>query len=170
MLRFLIPLLALALTACGIVAPARDNAQWDSTIHGVSVTWRATAPGGLGRIEAGEVLGHATWVLAGTNCVVDIDLARSHAQLARVAAHEYAHCAQARYLLPGLPRPDLGAYFADPREGFAETYARAYVAACGDALSPLGWVDFNVPLCAEAPDPRAVAATVSTPPLSIVIP
>ena len=28
----------------------------------------------------------------------------------------------------------------------------------------------SVPTCAEAPDPRAVAATVSTPPLSIIIP
>ena len=149
-----LPLLLLA--SCGIVAPARDNAQWQTSTHNVSVTWRATTPGGLGHIKAGRVLGHASWFLAGTNCVVDIDLAQSRAELARVAAHEYGHCAQARYLLPGIPRPDLRAYTADPREGYAETYALTYLAACGDSLRPLGWTDYAVPLCAEAPDPRSV--------------
>ena len=152
-----LPLLLLA--SCGIVAPARDNAQWQTSTHNVSVTWRATSPGGLGRMESGSVLGHASWFLAGTNCVVDMDLAQSRAQLVRVAAHEYGHCAQAKYLLPGIPRPEFGPYFADPTEGFAETYARAYLAACGDSLRPLGWSDLAVPLCAEAPDPRAVGRT-----------
>lgn len=156
MLRFLIPLLALALTACGIVAPARDNAQWDSTVHGVSVTWRATAPAALGQVSTGHVAGHATAAPLGTSCVVDLDLTRSRYALARIAAHEYMHCAQARYLLPGLPRPDLGAHYASGNEGLAETYARAYVQACGDSLAPLGWADLNVPTCAQAPDPRTV--------------
>lgn len=152
-----LPLLLLA--SCGIVAPARDTAQWQTSTHNVSVTWRATSPGGLGHIEAGNVLGHANWFLAGTNCVVDVDLAQSRTQLVRVAAHEYAHCAQAHFLLPGLARSDLGPYFADPREGFAENYAHVYLAACGNSLRPLGWADLNVPLCAEAPDPRAVGRT-----------
>ena len=79
-----LPLLLLA--SCGIVAPARDTAQWQTSTHDVSVTWRATTPGGLGRIEAGNVLGHATWVLVGTNCVVDMDLAQSRARLVRTSA------------------------------------------------------------------------------------
>ena len=107
MFRFLVPLLAL--TACGIQAPARH-------------------------------------------------------ELVRVAAHEVGHCFQFRYLLPGIPRPDLGSYTASGAEGFAETYARAYLAACGDSLRPLGWADLGVPSCDEAPDPRAVAAAYQTSP------
>ena len=95
MKRPLLPLPLLLLASCGIVAPARDNAQWQTSPHNVPVTWRATSPGGLGRIKVGNVLGYASWFRMGTNCVVDVDLAQSRAQLARVAAHEYAHCAQA---------------------------------------------------------------------------
>lgn len=163
-MKRLLLLLALALAACGIQAPPRDNAQWQSEVHGVSVTWRATAPAALGQVSTGHVAGYATAAPLGASCVVDLDLTRSRYALARIAAHEYMHCAQARYLLPGLPRPDLGPHFATGNEGLAETYARAYVEACGDSLRPLGWADLSVPTCAEAPDPRAVAATVATPP------
>lgn len=156
MRRPLLTLPLLLLASCGIVAPARDNAQWQTSTHNVSVTWRATAPGGLGQIRTGYVAGYATAAPGGTSCVVDIDLTRSRYALARVAAHEYMHCAQARYLLSGIPRPDLGPHFATANEGLAEAYARAYVEACGDSLRPLGWSDLAVPLCAEAPDPRGV--------------
>lgn len=148
--------LALILTACGVTAPPRDNAQWQSVVHGVSVTWRATAPGGLGHIGALPRVGYALALPAGQSCVVDIDLALSRHMLARIAAHEYMHCAQARYLLPGRPRPDLGDYYASGNEGLAETYARAYLAACGDSLAALGWKDLVAPTCAEAPDPRTL--------------
>lgn len=153
----------LLLAACNITAPPRDNAQWSSTVHGVDVTWRATAPAALGQVSTGNVAGHALTAPLGQSCVVDIDMTRSRYALARVAAHEYMHCAQARYLLPGIPRPDLGAHFESGNEGLAETYALAYVKACGDSLAALGWPDLAVPTCAEAPDPRTVAATVITP-------
>lgn len=164
MFRCLALLFAFILTSCNITAPPRDNAQWQSEVHGVLVTWRATAPAALGQVSTGHVAGYATAAPLGTSCVVDLDLTRSRYALARIAAHEYMHCAQARYLLPGLPRPDLGPHFATGNEGLAETYALAYVAACGDSLRPLGWADLSVPTCAEAPDPRTVAATVGTPP------
>lgn len=159
-MKRLLLLLTLTLTACNITAPPRDNAQWQTSTHGVDVTWRATAPSALGQTSTGHIAGHALAAPLGQSCVVDIDLTRSRYALARVAAHEYMHCAQARYLLPGIPRPDLGAHFESGNEGLAETYARAYVAACGDSLRPLGWPDLAVPTCAEAPDPRTVAATI----------
>ncbi|WP_339098323.1 hypothetical protein WDJ50_18330 (plasmid) [Deinococcus sp. VB142] len=160
MLRFLALLFALTLTSCNITAPPRDNAQWQTSTYGVDVTWRATAPSALGQTSTGHIAGYALAAPLGQSCVVDIDLTRSRYALARVAAHEYMHCAAARYLLPGIPRPDLGAHFESGSEGLAETYARAYVAACGDSLRALGWPDLAVPTCAEAPDPRAVAATI----------
>lgn len=73
-------LLIALLVSCGITAPPRDNAQWSSTVQGVSITWRATVPGAM---------------------------------------------------LDNLK-------------------------TCGDSLRPLGWVDFAVPRCAEAPDPRTI--------------
>ena len=42
-MKRLLLLFALVLTACGIQAPPRDNAQWTTTVHGVGITWRATA-------------------------------------------------------------------------------------------------------------------------------
>lgn len=147
----LVLLLALLLTACGVTAPPRDTGQWTTTTHGVTVTWRYVAPGSLGKYS-----GWATYLPAGTSCVVDLDPALSDGQLARVAAHEYGHCAQARYLLPGIPRPDLGSYYATGTEGYAETYALAYLAACGYSLRPLGWTDRREPSCDTAPDPRTI--------------
>ena len=163
-MKRLLLLAALALTACGIQAPARDNAQWTSTVQGVEITWRATAPGGLGQIKDGPVVGHAANLPGGVFCVIDLDLAQARHELVRVAAHEVGHCFQFRYLLPGIPRPDLGSYTASGAEGFAETYARAYLTACGDSLRPLGMIDLRAPSCDEAPDPRAVAATYQTSP------
>lgn len=149
MRRALLTLVALALTSCGITAPPRDNAQWSTTTHDVAVTWRWTNPGGLG-----EYAGYAISIWKGNSCVVDIDPALSDPYLVRIAAHEYGHCAQARYLLPGIPRPDLGNHYASSGEGFAETYAQTYLRECGASLRPLGWADYREALCAQAPDPR----------------
>lgn len=152
-------LLASLLAACSVTAPPRDNAQFTTALHGVTVTWRYVSPGALGPATPHlPKIGHATWGLGGGACVVDIDPALSRQQLTRVAAHEYFHCAAARYLLPGRPRPDLGTYWASPGEGAAQTYALAYLQACGDSLRPLGWQDLVPQACAEAPDPKEVAA------------
>lgn len=37
-----LPLLLLA--SCGTVAPARDIAQWQTSIHDAEITWRVTDP------------------------------------------------------------------------------------------------------------------------------
>ena len=155
-MRRLFLLLPLLLAGCGIVAPPRDNAQWQSTLYDTSITWRATAPGAM--LSDRAYIGFALALPTGQSCVVDIDLALARYELARVAAHEAGHCFQARHLLAGIPRPDLGDYYSGGIEGFAQTYALAYLKACGDSLKPLGWKDFAVPTCAEAPDPRTVKA------------
>ena len=149
MKRLLAPLLAL-LTACGVTAPPRDTGQWTSTVHGVEITWRLNQAQALG---AWDGLAHS--VLGGKSCVVDVN-ATARAQLTRLAAHEAGHCLQAAFLLPGFDRADIAPYFADPKEGFAESYARAYLKACGDSLKPLGWQDANTASCTEAPDPRTI--------------
>lgn len=152
MSRFpLAALLGVLLIACHVTAPPRDAAQWESTVHGVQITWRLVAPG-----ELAPYSGHAQGGLGATGCVVDIDAAGARHALARLAAHEAGHCLQGRYLIPPQGRPDLGAYFADPMEGWPEAYAQAYLAACGDSLRPLGWADLAVPRCAEAPHPLTV--------------
>lgn len=153
MRRVLLTLAAMALTSCGVTAPPRDNAQWNTTVHGVAVTWRWTNPGAL---RGGQDVAEARSIWLGNNCVVDIDPLLSEGGITRTAAHEYGHCAQARYLLPGIPRPDLGAYYADAGEGFAETYALAYLRECGSSLRPLGWLDRWKSLCATPPDPRTI--------------
>lgn len=148
---------AALLVGCNITAPPRDTGQFQATVWDVVITWRYVNPDAL-RTEAGAVGGHTTWGPGNRSCVVDLDASASRFKFTQVVAHEAGHCFQARYLLPGISRPDLGDYFSNPLEGFAETYALAYLAACGDSLSPLGWRDFRVPFCAEAPDPREVSA------------
>lgn len=156
-MRWLTLLLAGLLAACSVQAPPRDNAQFQATVWDVTITWRYVNPDALNRGH-GSVAGRATWGPGGRSCVVDLDASGSRRKFTQVVAHEAAHCFQARHLLPGIARPDLGTYFASPVEGFAETYALAYMAACGDSLRPLGWADYRVALCAQAPDPREVSA------------
>ena len=142
-------LLALALTACAAQPPPSPQPaalapQWQSTVHGVAVVWRWAPPGSLGHVPDGRPIAGRAWGTL-SPCVVDIDAAVSAPELVRVAAHEWAHCAQSAHALPGEV------------ESYADAYAAAYLAACGGSLAPLGWRDYRVPLCAQAPDPRAIA-------------
>ena len=163
-MKALLALLPLLLTACAIQAAPRDNAQWTSTVQGVSITWRAVTPGTLGTQGGYPIAARATNLPGGSSCVVDIDMNRARFTMARIAAHEAGHCLQARYLLAGIPRPDISPYHAGGSEGFAETYALRYLSACGDSLRPLGWQDQIAPLCAEAPDPRSISVFVKETP------
>lgn len=145
-------LLALLLSACSVTVPPRDNAQWVTRVWGTDITWRWVNPGGLG----GNTGGYAISAPGGASCAVDLDPALSREQLPMVAAHEAGHCLAGRYLIWGFSRPDLGAYFDTPFEGFAQTYALTYVAACGESLTPLGWVDPRPSTCTSPPDPRLI--------------
>ncbi|GGR63008.1 hypothetical protein GCM10008959_26380 [Deinococcus seoulensis] len=153
--------LALTLASCNVTAPPRDNAQWTSTVRGVSITWRWTAPGALGEpvVEAGvatQVAGHTTMVPGGQSCVVDIDPVAARGQVPRVAAHEAGHCLQARYLKVSADPQNPDPYTHQLSERWAEAYAQAYLRECGPSLRPLGWADGRDPDCAQAPDPDSI--------------
>lgn len=141
----------LLLTSCSVTLPPGDP-QWTGDVQGVTIYWRYAVPGEL---PAGQVE-HADYLPLGLTCAVRVDPMLSGPSLTRAAAHGAGHCLQARYLLAGFSRPDLPAYFTDPDEGFAETYAEAYLRACGGSLRPLGWSDPVPAHCSAAPDPSTV--------------
>ena len=150
MKRLLAPMLALLLTACGIGLPPADGSTWTTTAAGITATWRWVQPGSLGA----NIIGRAQWW---PGCDIGLD-ARLRAggemenTLPFVAAHELGHCLQRTYSIPGISRPDLREYARDPKEGWADTYASAYLASCGNSVEPLWRGD----PC--APDPRTVYA------------
>lgn len=162
MRRALLPLL-LILAACAPTPPPTPpgsptpEPRWTATVRGVPLVWEIVAPGALGLLygTVGPPVGGRAH-MGERPCRVALDVEATRGEWARYAAHEAAHCLQVALRLPGRTRPDLGAYYADPAEGFAETYARAYVRTCGESLRPLGWRDARVPTCAAAPDPRAI--------------
>ncbi|GGS10347.1 hypothetical protein [Deinococcus sedimenti] len=150
------PLAALALplllAACSVTAPPRDNAQWSSTLHGVTVTWRWTTPGELARRTGNPgTAGHASVLPGASSCVVDIDPSVSPGQLTRIAAHEFGHCLAAAKLRvfgdPQHPDPHTHQLF----ERWPEAYAQAYLRSCGQSRRPLGWTDRAEPQCSAPP-------------------
>ncbi|MVN88300.1 hypothetical protein GO986_16260 [Deinococcus sp. HMF7620] len=157
LLLFLLPFLS----GCSFTAPPRDEAQWSSTVHGVAVTWRWTAPGALSGadLHPGQVTMGATHAApGGTSCVIDIDPAASRYQLPRVAAHEVGHCLQARYLKVGGDPRSTDPYLNQTLERWPEAYAQAYLTACGPSLVPLGWRDAAPATCTAPPHPDDVPA------------
>lgn len=102
----------------------------------------------------------------GQGCVIMLDqhyfLNGTPRQQTLLLAHEFGHCLDGSKLLyshnhVGDQGKVYGAYYAAAVEGFAEAYARAYLAACGTNLAPLGWG--QGPDCV-LPDPRAVRVEV----------
>ncbi|MCP2015876.1 hypothetical protein L1280_003056 [Deinococcus sp. HSC-46F16] len=162
--RWRLCLLAPLLAGCTVVSTPRDAAQWTTTVHGVTVTWRWVAPGTLQRRGDTPYAGYTLTLPLAQGCVVDIDPALSRHDLVRVAAHEYGHCAAGRYLQLGVADPQgLSAYHRQLWEQWPERYAQAYLAACGPSLRPLGWYDLVQATCAEAPDPRTVSGERTEP-------
>lgn len=160
-MRRLLPLLALLTSCSAFHAPAPS--EWTSTVHGMAITWRLVTPGSIAGPPGHQYAGYATSSPLERACRVELDagvLVRAPELVPHLAAHEVGHCMQGRFLLPGLPRPDLGPYYASGMEGWAETYALAYLAACGPSLAPLGWADPRPADCEHPPDPRTVRAAL----------
>lgn len=162
MRRSLLPLLAALLVGCGAAPPPPTSPtlepRWTATVRGVPIIWEIVRPGSLGRLWGdpnGPVVGARAY-MGERPCRIQIDTVETRADMPGFAAHEVGHCLQAFHGLPGIPRPELGGYWADPTEGFAETFAEAYRAACGPSLAPLGWSDTRPARCAEVPDPRGL--------------
>lgn len=151
--------LPLLLASCAAHTPAPS--EWSGTLWGKAVTWRIVAPGSIQSPPGRHFVGYATSDLLAGTCLVEVDaaaLVRAPETVPHLVAHEVGHCAQGWFLLLGLPRPDLGEYYAGYLEGWAETYALAYLRACGSSLAPLGWNDGRPAACAAPPDPREVRA------------
>lgn len=98
----------------------------------------------------------------GQGCVIMLDsqyfLKGTPRQKVLLLAHEFGHCLDGSRLLYthnrfGNAGKVYGEYYSPAAEGFAEAYARAYIAQCGDNLAPLGWG--SGPDC-DLPDPKAV--------------
>lgn len=162
----LLPLLCL-LAACTYTVPPRDNAQWVSVVHGVTISWRWVTPGSLAGAftslghrpddtDTPRYAGFAITTPLAQGCVVDIDPALSRGDLVRVAAHEAGHCLSGYYVKVSMNTEGLSAYHQQLFERYAEHYARLYVEQCGYSLRPLGWYDLVEPKCDAPPDPREI--------------
>ena len=99
----------------------------------------------------------------GSACFVQLDrdyFGRSDLhQKVDLVAHELGHCLDLRKL--SLSHGGFtdegkrwGSYYQVPFEGFAEAYARAYIAKCGLDLDSLGWM--NAKGTCTPPDPHTV--------------
>lgn len=158
--------LATLLSGCVFTVPPRDNAQWVSTVHGVTMHWRWVTPGALGGAfgtlagqpdnPAPRYAGMAMTAPLALSCVIDIDPALSRGDLVNVAAHEAGHCFAGHYLRLSATTEGLSPYHQQLFERYAELYAQLYIRECGRSLRPLGWFDTVEPTCRAAPDPREI--------------
>ena len=98
----------------------------------------------------------------GHGCLVMLDRAYflngTPRQRTLLLAHEVGHCLDGSVLEYGhggigAQGVVYGEYYRPAVEGFAEAYARAYLARCGDNLAPLG---YGAGEACEVPDPRGV--------------
>ena len=98
----------------------------------------------------------------GHGCLVMLDrdyfLGGTPRQRTLLLAHEVGHCLDGSVLEYshggiGAQGAVYGEYYRPAVEGFAEAYARAYLARCGDNLAPLG---YGAGEACELPDPRQV--------------
>ncbi|SEI59957.1 hypothetical protein SAMN04488058_10193 [Deinococcus reticulitermitis] len=150
-------LLALSLSACT-----------PHLVRGEGWTFQLGRTQGAVRLMPREAFGVCAPTLIGCtvplghSCLVMLDraffLKGTAYQRAALLAHEVGHCldgAVLEYGHGGFGREGrvYGAYYASPAEGFAEAFARAYLAKCGLNLAPLGYGEG--PAC-EVPDPREI--------------
>ncbi|MFC4427535.1 hypothetical protein [Deinococcus navajonensis] len=160
MRRALVALLTL-LTAC---APAVFSAPgWQAVVLDTRVTVRLVDAREFGYCSVTLV---GCTVPVGRDCLVLLDrryfLNGTPRQQTLLLAHEIGHCldgSRLAYSHGGFHDAGrvYGAYYASPVEGFAEGYARAYLAACGTNLAPLGWTRAGEAAAGcVIPDPRQV--------------
>lgn len=157
----LLPLLALLLAGC---APRVLSAPgWEVNVLSTKVTVKLVNASEFGFCQD-RLVGCS--VPMGQGCVIMMDktyfLNGTDRQRALLLAHEFGHCldgSRLRYTHNhfGEAGSVYGAYYRVPAEGFAEAYARAYLAQCGTNLTALGWGQGE--RC-DPPDPRDV--TVET--------
>lgn len=146
-------LLVLLLTGCSYTGLFLQQAlySWDAEVMGLNVHYRVVPDGN-------PHFGVA--MLIGRNCTIVLTETAMEKMPVRVAAHEIGHCLDGAYLGWGHngfgdAGCRWGAYYCSAKEGYAEGWARTYLAACGLARSPLRLMPGDGVEC-ELPDPRAV--------------
>lgn len=156
-MRRLLPLLLLSLPAC---APRVLSAPgWEFVALQTKAQVKLVDRKDFGYCSA-KLVGCTAPL--GQGCVIMLDktyfLNGTPRQQTLLLAHEFAHCLDGSKLLYshnhfGDAGKQYGAYYTAAVEGFAEAYARAYLAACGTNLTPLGWG--KGPAC-ELPNPQEI--------------
>ena len=152
-LRVVVALLALALTGCDVVmylSPAIES--WEAEVMGIPVVYKL--------VRGNDVYGGVmTWT--GGVCRIALDVRLEGDEQVMVAAHEIGHCIDGAHLgwsSNGWGNAGcfhFGKHYCDPKEGFAQAWAHAYVLACGHARSPLGLRPGDGVECG-LPDPRSI--------------
>ncbi|NJK45272.1 MAG: hypothetical protein HC933_14250 [Pleurocapsa sp. SU_196_0] len=154
-LRGLAPaLLTFNLFACN----ANNNSasdSWTARVRGHTIQYEIRATPTVG--DNGLALAEGF----GSNCKITMTATATNRQdVAAILAHEVGHCLD--HLELGWSHngfKDEGKvyapFFANPAEGYAETYARVYIETCGQLLQPLGWKFRHDGDC-SLPDPKTV--------------
>lgn len=154
----LVALLAPLLGSCTLVtAQPGDNG---TTIYGVRVMYTLKPKSEFVFCSAQAV---GCSIPLGGICVVQLSKEYwdrgTPWQRVNLVAHEVGHCLDLRALSlshGGFTNEGgrWGAYWSAPFEGYAEAYARSYIAKCGLDLDSLGWM--NRRGSCTPPDPREV--------------
>ena len=154
--------LVVVLSSCAFLAP--QPGENGTYLFGTRVVYILKDRKDFGFCSA-ELVGCT--IPLGSLCVVQLDREYfergSRWQRVNLVAHELGHCFDLRKL--SLSHGGFtdqgkrwGAYYTPPSEGFAEAYARVYIAKCGLDLDSLGWM--NARGSCEPPHPREVTPDV----------
>lgn len=163
-MRPLLPTLlaSLALSACSPRVLQADG--WSLQAEGMEVRVRLV-PSKEFRVCAETLVGCT--VPLGDSCLIMLDapyfLEGTPRQRTLLLAHEFGHCLDGHVLKYSHNRfgeqgTVYGEYYRSAVEGFAEAYARAFIAKCGYNLASLG---FQQGERCEWPDPSNVKAPPS---------
>lgn len=126
--------------------------SWETHLEGMRVEYKI--------VDRHKHSGTAVYAFGTCSITLSTSVTHLYKHLVLAAAHEVAHCldgSQLGWSHNGFEDEgcELGDYFCAPAEGFAETWALAYIDKCGYARDPLGLIPPDERPC-ELPDPRTV--------------
>lgn len=150
-----LPLLVL-LSGCAYVGPGENG----TVLNGVRVYYVLKDAKDFGVCGAGLV---GCTIPLGGACVVQLDRTYFERgtlwQKVNLVSHEVGHCMDVYGT--GISHGSFkdqgrrwGPYWSAPAEGYAEAFARLYIAKCGLDLASLGWMNQTGPC--RLPDPKQV--------------
>lgn len=136
--------------------------QWKATVGGVEILYQIVIPKELPPIYAAQ----AHIQVNDRFCRVYVDarvLTQGMPYFTYILAHETGHCVktlrdrneeiQRRAFVWGKSTVGckFGAYFCDPEEGYAETWAHLYLERCGYNVATFNWPETKDKPCAYTP-------------------